>query len=97
MYGPEEDGYLVPGYVQATHQDQQGEDELEESVGRGQADLGVDIDGVEIGAVHHSQPGPGKEQQKVSAVQTVSLLVVIAKREPDLWLKWPTQYPANMQ
>ena len=75
MYGPEEDGHLVPGYVQTAHQDQQGEDELEESVGGGQADLGVDIDGVEIGAIHHSQPGPGKEQQEVPAVQTVSLSV----------------------
>ena len=82
MYGPEEDGHLVPGYVQTAHQDQQGEDELEESVGGGQADLGVDIDGVEIGAVHHSQPGPGKEQQEVPAVQTASQSVVIASARP---------------
>ena len=82
MYRPEEDGDLVPGYVHAAHQDQQGEDELEESVGGGQADLGVDIDGVEIGAVHHSQPGPGKEQQEVPAVQTASQSVVIASARP---------------
>ena len=44
MDGPEEDGYLVPGYVHTAHQDQQGEDELEQCVGGGQTDLGVDID-----------------------------------------------------
>ena len=59
MNRPEEDGDLVPGYVHTAHQDQEGENELEERVGRGQADLGVNIDRVEIGAVDHAQPGPG--------------------------------------
>ena len=96
MYRPEEDGHLVPGDVHPAHQDQQGEDELEESVGRGQAHLGVDIDRVEVGAVHHTQPGPGQEQEEIPAVQSVSEEKCVTER-PNLWFRCPTQYPANMQ
>ena len=61
--------HLVPGNVHPAHDDQEGEDELEKSVGRGQPNLGVDVDGVEVGAVHHPEPRPGEEEYEVPVVE----------------------------
>ena len=61
--------HLVPGNVHPAHDDQEREYELEESVGRGQPHLGVDVDGVEIGAVDHPQPGPGEEEDEEPVVE----------------------------
>lgn len=66
---PEENGNLSPGDVHARHDDQQGENKLEESHGGHEPKLSPDIERVEVGAVEDPDPHPGQEEDEVPVVE----------------------------
>merc|ERR1719500_854235 len=69
MDRPEENCNLGPGDVHARHEDQEGEDKLQQSKGGHQTKLSPDVQGVEVGTVQHPHPHPAQEQHEVSVVE----------------------------